>query len=157
MRWSFLPKSRVYAAWMGGLFLPMWLSWSARGAAFDRMERTRDPSHTGALRDGEAERRFLQAGLFDLKTTTSSVDVELEEQLEASFPEPGDKGKAVNDGQGGYRCRRSRCRCKERLTAGSGFPVPPGCLLDGNGESAAFSAVFPKRGRDGIRSQGMGL
>lgn len=60
-----------------------------KAAAFDRMERTRDPSHTQALRAGQLERWFLAAGLADCRRVEYPVTVELESQLRVSFPEPG--------------------------------------------------------------------
>jgi len=65
----------------------------SRAVAFDRMERLRDPSHTQALRAGMLETWFREAGLVQCRSAHYSVDVELEAQLRASFPGPGDDGK----------------------------------------------------------------
>lgn len=56
-------------------------------AVYDRMETMRDPSHVHALARGEMDRWFRMAGLYDCQQSHYTVDVELEAQLRASFPE----------------------------------------------------------------------
>lgn len=65
----------------------------SKAGMFDSMERMRDPSHTQALRVGMMEAWFREAGLVQCRSAQYSVDVELEAQLRASFPEPGDDEK----------------------------------------------------------------
>lgn len=62
-------------------------------AAYDRLEITRDPSHTHALTTEEFAALFLQSGLHDCRRSAYGVEIELETQLRASFPRPGDKEK----------------------------------------------------------------
>ncbi|YCM45561.1 methyltransferase domain-containing protein [Verrucomicrobiaceae bacterium 227] len=61
--------------------------------AYNAMERLRDPSHTRALSSGELEEMFQAAGLGEIRRTDYGVEMELEQQLGASFPEPGGKEK----------------------------------------------------------------
>ena len=61
-----------------------------KAAAYDRMEKMRDPSHTSALISGELDAWFSAAGLTECRRGEYTADVELEAQLRASFPEPGD-------------------------------------------------------------------
>lgn len=62
-----------------------------QAAAYDRMEKMRDPSHTRALTSGELDAWFGAAGLTNCRRAEYAVDVNLEEQLRASFPKPGDE------------------------------------------------------------------
>ena len=62
-----------------------------KSAAYDRLEILRDPSHTHALTTVEFSDLFLQSGLQDCRQTGYSVELELEAQLRASFPLPGDE------------------------------------------------------------------
>lgn len=61
-----------------------------KSAAYDRMEIMRDPSHTHALTVDEFTMLFQQAGLVDCHQGGYGVELELEAQLRASFPRPGD-------------------------------------------------------------------
>ena len=61
-----------------------------RAAAFNTMERLRDPSHTRALPLAELRGLFAQAGLPAPRETFYDVRAELERLLATSFPEPGD-------------------------------------------------------------------
>ena len=61
--------------------------------AFNEMERLRDPSHTRALTKEEFEGLFANDRLSKRRTGSYKVEVELEEQLKASFPNKGDDGK----------------------------------------------------------------
>jgi ubiquinone/menaquinone biosynthesis C-methylase UbiE len=65
----------------------------SKAAAYDRLEIMRDPSHTHALTTEEFAALFLQSGLADCRRSTYGVHIELETQLRASFPRPGDKEK----------------------------------------------------------------
>lgn len=64
-----------------------------KSEAYDRMEIMRDPSHTHALTRSEFDELFERSGLVDCRQATYGVDIELESQLEASFPRPGDKAR----------------------------------------------------------------
>jgi len=60
-----------------------------QGAAYDHAEKLRDPSHVRALGLGELAGLFEKAGLEDVKTSFYGVDVNLDELLGSSAPEPG--------------------------------------------------------------------
>lgn len=62
-----------------------------KAAAYDRLEIIRDPSHTHALTTAEFSSLFLNSGLHDCKQAGYTVELELEAQLRASFPLPGDE------------------------------------------------------------------
>lgn len=62
-------------------------------AAYNRMEKLRDPSHTQALSVEEMSRMVHASGLRQVRTTRYTVEMELETQLAASFPNPGDDEK----------------------------------------------------------------
>lgn len=64
---------------------------SSKSAAYDRLEILRDPSHTHALTREEFSALFLNSGLQNCKQSAYGVDIELEAQLRASFPKPGDE------------------------------------------------------------------
>ncbi|GAW66504.1 type 11 methyltransferase [Geoanaerobacter pelophilus] len=66
---------------------------SAKSASYDRLEIMRDPSHTHALTHDEYAALFLDSGLLDCRKSAYGVDIELETQLLASFPKPGDEPK----------------------------------------------------------------
>jgi SAM-dependent methyltransferase len=61
--------------------------------AYNRMEKLRDPSHTRALSDDEWECLMTGSGLKHLRRGSYTVEMELEKQLKASFPRPGDAEK----------------------------------------------------------------
>jgi len=61
--------------------------------AYDRLEIMRDPSHTHALTHEEFGALFKSSGLVECRRSAYGVDIELEAQLAASFPNPGDKEK----------------------------------------------------------------
>ncbi|QWV96384.1 methyltransferase domain-containing protein [Geomonas nitrogeniifigens] len=63
---------------------------SAKSAAYDRLELIRDPSHTHALTEEEFSTLFQRSGLVDCRRSTYGVDIELETQIRASSPKPGD-------------------------------------------------------------------
>ncbi|MFN8545294.1 MAG: methyltransferase domain-containing protein [Candidatus Binatia bacterium] len=58
-------------------------------AAFDHMERLRDPSHVRALPAAELAALFRAAGLSAPRTISYRLEVELEALLATSFPDPG--------------------------------------------------------------------
>ena len=58
-------------------------------AAFNHMEKLRDPSHVRALPPGELEGLFLAVGLPRPRTTSYRLEGELEGLLSRSFPVPG--------------------------------------------------------------------
>jgi SAM-dependent methyltransferase len=63
----------------------------AKSAAYDRLEIMRDPSHTHALTTEEFSAMMLASGLKECRQSSYLVEIELESQLNASFPKPGDR------------------------------------------------------------------
>jgi ubiquinone/menaquinone biosynthesis C-methylase UbiE len=61
-----------------------------KAGAYNRMEKLRDPSHTRALTYPEMAGIVGASGLANLQTGHYQVEMELEKQLGASFPHPGD-------------------------------------------------------------------
>jgi ubiquinone/menaquinone biosynthesis C-methylase UbiE len=61
-----------------------------KAGAYNRMERRRDPSHTRALTYPEMAEIVGASGLTTIQTGQYKVEMELEKQLRASFPNPGD-------------------------------------------------------------------
>lgn len=66
---------------------------SSKVAAYDCLEIMRDPSHTHALTHDEFAALFQHSTLLDCSQTAYGVDIELETQIRASFPNPGDEPK----------------------------------------------------------------
>jgi len=64
-----------------------------KSVAFDHLEVMRDPSHTHALTHDEFFALFHNSPLTHCRQCMYSVDIELEAQLKASFPKPGDEEK----------------------------------------------------------------
>lgn len=62
-------------------------------AAYNQMEKLRDPSHTRALSGEEMSHMIHASGLRHIRTARYTVEMELETQLAASFPNPGDDEK----------------------------------------------------------------
>jgi ubiquinone/menaquinone biosynthesis C-methylase UbiE len=58
--------------------------------AYDRLEKLRDPSHVHALTQPEMAGLIAGSGLVEINTARYKVEGELEQQLKASFPNPGD-------------------------------------------------------------------
>jgi ubiquinone/menaquinone biosynthesis C-methylase UbiE len=58
--------------------------------AYDRLEKLRDPSHVHALTFQEMAGLIAASGLAQVNTARYKVEGELEQQLKASFPYPGD-------------------------------------------------------------------
>ena len=63
---------------------------ATKAAAFNRMEKLRDPSHARALNLAELRGLFAAVGLPAPRATFYQLKSELEGLLERSFPEPGD-------------------------------------------------------------------
>ncbi|MGK0291377.1 MAG: ubiquinone/menaquinone biosynthesis C-methylase UbiE [bacterium] len=61
--------------------------------AFNQMEKLRDPSHTQALSLDQFEEVMFKSGLKNLRCGNYKVEMELEKQLKASFPNPNDEEK----------------------------------------------------------------
>jgi len=61
-----------------------------KAAAFDHMEKLRDPSHVRALPLAELRALFAAAGLREPRETFYRLEAELEGLLSRSFPDPGD-------------------------------------------------------------------
>jgi ubiquinone/menaquinone biosynthesis C-methylase UbiE len=66
---------------------------SSKSESYDRLEIMRDPSHTHALTHEEFAALFQHSSLLDCRQSAYGVDIELETQLRASFPNPGDEPK----------------------------------------------------------------
>jgi ubiquinone/menaquinone biosynthesis C-methylase UbiE len=63
----------------------------SKSAAYDHLEKLRDPSHAHALTREEFARLFTNSGLKDCRQGAYGVEIELEGQLKASFPNAGDE------------------------------------------------------------------
>lgn len=61
--------------------------------AYDYLEKLRDPSHTSAYTLQEMFDMAKELNLTDIKTQWYNLEMELEDQLNASFPNPGDDEK----------------------------------------------------------------
>lgn len=57
---------------------------------YDHLELLRDPSHTHALTEIEFDRLYQESKLSECRYTSYQVNIELESQLKASFPNFGD-------------------------------------------------------------------
>ena len=77
------PAGRIAIA---DLMLP-----AEKRAAYDGMEKRRDPSHVSVLTEQEVHRLLTDVGLIDLHWAGYLFDLTLEQLLQASFPMPGDK------------------------------------------------------------------
>jgi SAM-dependent methyltransferase len=62
----------------------------AKAAAFNRMERLRDPSHVRALRLDELRALFRAGALGEPRATSYRLESDLDGLLERSFPDPAD-------------------------------------------------------------------
>ncbi|HTZ35971.1 MAG TPA: methyltransferase domain-containing protein [Stellaceae bacterium] len=63
----------------------------AKAAAFNRLEKLRDPSHTRALRLSELKQLFVAAGLGEPRVRFTELRDEAKNLLARSFPNPGDE------------------------------------------------------------------
>jgi ubiquinone/menaquinone biosynthesis C-methylase UbiE len=61
-----------------------------QAAAYDRMERLRDPSHVRTLSREELRSAAIAAGLRDLCSADYQFSIDLDRLLRSSFPAPGD-------------------------------------------------------------------
>ncbi|MEG3974419.1 methyltransferase domain-containing protein [Microcoleus sp. herbarium8] len=61
--------------------------------AYNYIEKLRDPSHTRALTLEELPKLVADANLHNVKLAFYKVELEVEQQLAASFPNPGDADK----------------------------------------------------------------
>ncbi|HTL47122.1 MAG TPA: class I SAM-dependent methyltransferase [Verrucomicrobiae bacterium] len=66
---------------------------SEKIAAYDAVEKLRDPSHVHALSLPEFRKLFSESGLSGVRSEFYGVPLELGAQLKASFPNPGDEPK----------------------------------------------------------------
>jgi SAM-dependent methyltransferase len=64
-----------------------------RAAAFNTMERLRDPSHVRALPLDELAGLFAGAGLPEPRVTSYRLESDLDGLLSRSFPDPGDEAR----------------------------------------------------------------
>ena len=62
-----------------------------KAEAYDRLEKLRDPSHVHALTFPEIGALIAASGLAKVTTAQYKVEGDLEQQLRASFPNPGDE------------------------------------------------------------------
>ena len=63
---------------------------SVQSEAYNRMEKLRDPSHVRALKLSELQGILQNGGLQNIGTEFFKLEMEMEQQLSASFPNPGD-------------------------------------------------------------------
>jgi len=68
----------------------------AKAAAFNRLEKLRDPSHVRALSLAELKGLFTSAGLAEPQASFYELRDEVKKLLARSFPNPGDEAK-VNE------------------------------------------------------------
>ena len=61
--------------------------------AFNKVEKLKDPSHTRALTEIDLLTMATELDIQDIRTRFFKVEMELEAQLKASFPNPGDDEK----------------------------------------------------------------
>jgi SAM-dependent methyltransferase len=66
-----------------------------KAAAFNRLERLRDPSHTRALPLSEMKSLFAAAGLGEPQVKFTELRDEVSNLLARSYPNPGDEAKIV--------------------------------------------------------------
>jgi ubiquinone/menaquinone biosynthesis C-methylase UbiE len=62
-----------------------------KAAAYDHLEKRRDPSHVHALTFAEMDALIGDSGLTGLRTARYKIDTPLDPHLAASFPNPGDE------------------------------------------------------------------
>jgi ubiquinone/menaquinone biosynthesis C-methylase UbiE len=67
----------------------------AQAAAFNRLERLRDPSHARSLSLSELKELFARVGLPEPHATLYELRVEAKDLLARAFPNPGDEAKIV--------------------------------------------------------------
>lgn len=64
-----------------------------KASAYDRIEKLRDPSHVKAIPFDDLLGMVKKVGLTDISAAFYRLETELEEQIAASFPDPGDEDK----------------------------------------------------------------
>lgn len=64
-----------------------------KAEAYDQLEKLKDPSHVRALPAVELLEIVNRAGLKNVKTAPYNLEFEVEQQLAAMFPNPGDEEK----------------------------------------------------------------
>jgi SAM-dependent methyltransferase len=67
----------------------------AKAAAYNEVERLRDPSHARSLSLAELKGLFGRVGLPEPRTTLYELPVEVQDLLARAFPDPGDDVKIV--------------------------------------------------------------
>lgn len=68
---------------------------AAKAAAFNRVEKLRDPSHARNLTLNEMRRLFAEAGLGEPRITGYELHDEVRNLLARSYPNPGDTDKII--------------------------------------------------------------
>jgi hypothetical protein len=63
--------------------------------AYDYVEKLRDPSHTGAMTLIELKDMVEALGLYNIKTESQDLEMNLESLLSSSFPNPENKDKII--------------------------------------------------------------
>jgi len=66
---------------------------SSKVDAYDHLEKLRDPSHVHALSLEEFQNLAIASNLQNVRIDFYKVEIELEQQMAASFPNPGDEDK----------------------------------------------------------------
>lgn len=66
---------------------------SSKSRYYDELEKVRDYSHTHALTHEEFASLFNNSGLSDCIQSSYEINIELEDQLRASFVNPGDESR----------------------------------------------------------------
>jgi len=67
----------------------------AKAAAFNRLEKLRDPSHVRALPLAELKDLFTSAGLAEPQASFYELRDEVKNLLARSFPNPGDEAEII--------------------------------------------------------------
>ena len=75
---------------LSAVFGALYVTSPEQAEAFNRMEKLRDPSHVRALSLRELTELFQEVQLGDVRTEFYKHGFELEQVLQASFPNPGD-------------------------------------------------------------------
>lgn len=71
----------------------VFMSNEAQAEAYNRLEKLRDPSHVRALALDELTALFSEAGFRGVRTQLYKHEVQMEQVLQRSFPNPGDADK----------------------------------------------------------------
>jgi hypothetical protein len=97
-------------------------------AGGESMEKLRDPSHTQALSYEAWEQLLGRSGLKNIQRGSYKVEMELEKQLKASFPNPGDDGVQRNWGQVQHFVRLSYFSISTIFLATVSCPIVDKCI-----------------------------